>query len=72
MATKTDAKPWIVISPVEPPEDWGFKPNLWHNCFWRVTPNRQRASLLLRDLHRLELDKAKMRPLKNPRPYNPG
>jgi hypothetical protein len=71
MATKTDAKAWIVSSPVEPPKDWGFRPNWWHNRYFRVTTSKLHAYQLLGDLRRLEIENTKMFPWK-PSPEIPS
>lgn len=56
-------KAWIVISPVKPPADWGFKPTPWFSRWYRVTTNYQRAVLLKRDLDRLEIPRTKLKSL---------
>lgn len=53
---KQVTKAWIVTSPVKPPEDWGFKPNWWHDHYYRVTLSKSEAQALKRDLLRLELN----------------
>lgn len=58
-------KAWIVISPVKPPEDWGFKPNKWRSSFSRVTTSRRHAREILRDLKRLEIPRIKIKQLNN-------
>jgi hypothetical protein len=51
---------YLVISPVKPPADWGFKPNRWFSRYFKATPSKLHAAQLLRDLHRLELYSAKI------------
>ena len=59
---------YVVRSPVKPPDDWGFKPNLYRNLWIKTVASKQQARELNRDLLRLEIQNTKIAKIKATKP----